>query len=245
MTKLIFLGSGGGRFVTQTQTRRTGGLWLEANGKNIMIDPAPGTIVRSLEYNTPLLKLDAILVSHKHLDHYGDTEVCIEGMTHGMGEVRGTLFINKNTSSYVSDYHKDMTEVIEFSDIGKWKLCGIDIETIPTFNHDGAFGFKFHLDDCIISVSSDTNYSPELAKYYSGSDILILNVLRPDSSKIQKHLCVSEAAKIISEAKPKLAIITHFGYELASSDTDAIAEKMTKETGVDVISAHDGLGIDV
>jgi len=241
MSSLTFLGTGGGRFVTLSQVRRTAGIWLEADGRNILIDPGAGTLIYALEAGKDLSTLDAILVSHKHLDHYNDAEVCVEGMTDAMNVKRGTLFVNENVARYLSDYHKAMVDFRTFDSPGKHEVAGIRLETVPTFDHDDNFGFKFRLKDGIITYASDTNYNKELVRYYKGSDILILNVLRLDDSKIIKHLCVGEAAKLIQESRPKTAVLTHFGYLLATTDTDSIARKISKATGVDTIAARDGM----
>jgi ribonuclease BN (tRNA processing enzyme) len=241
MSSLTFLGTGGGRFVTLSQVRNTAGLWLEADGKNIMIDPATGTLIRSLQYGRDLRDLDAIFVSHPHLDHYGEAEVCIEGMTDAMNSRRGTLLINKNSERYVSDYHRDMTNVLVFDSPKKHIVEGIAVETIPTFDHDGDFGFKFHLKDGIITYASDSNYNKSLSKHYKGSDILILNVLRPDENKIFKHLSLGEAEQLIMESQPKKAILTHFGYYLATADMRKESKRISAANGVETIAAEDGM----
>ena len=43
MTRLTFLGTGGGRFVTLNQERSTGGIYLE-DGYKVHIDPGPGAV---------------------------------------------------------------------------------------------------------------------------------------------------------------------------------------------------------
>jgi ribonuclease BN (tRNA processing enzyme) len=241
MAALTFLGTGGGRFVTLSQVRNTGGIWLEADGKTFMIDPSTGTLIRALDYGKDLRELDAILVSHKHLDHYGEAEVCIEGMTDFMNVKRGTLFINSNTEPYISDYHKDMIDVLTFDSVKEWNIEGIKIKTMPTFDHDDNFGFKFLLEDGVITYTSDTNYNEELVRYYKNSDLLLLNVLRPDEEKIHKHLCLSEAEELIKRSKPKKAVLTHFGYLLATADMAKVAEEVSERTGIDTIAAEDGM----
>ncbi len=245
MSSLTFLGTGGGRFVTLSQVRRTAGIWLEADGRNLLIDPGVGTLIYALEAGKELVRLDAILVSHKHLDHYNDAEVCLEGMTDAMNMEKGTLFVNENVAPYISDYHKSMVDFRTFASPGKHEIAGIEVETIPTFDHDDAFGFKFHLKDGVITYASDTNYNKDLVQYYKGSDILILNVLRPDEKKILKHLSVGEAARLIQDSRPKTAVLTHFGYLLATTDTDSIARDISEATGVETIAARDGIVLEL
>ena len=89
--KIIFLGTGGGRFVTITQRRRTAGIRIIGESTNLHLDPGPGALVHSIESGLNPQKLNAVLVSHSHPDHYTDAEVMIEGMTRGMTRKHGLL----------------------------------------------------------------------------------------------------------------------------------------------------------
>lgn len=118
MTRMTFLGTGGGRFAAILQARATGGLYIEVgergpdgdakessgqapmneNGKarRFHIDPGPGALVRMLARGLSPLKTDAILISHCHPDHYGDAEILIEGMTDGGNKRQGALVASRS-----------------------------------------------------------------------------------------------------------------------------------------------------
>ena len=59
----------------------------------IHVDPGPGALVRALSHVPPCnpRELDAIVLSHKHLDHSGDVNVVIEAMTSGGFRRRGAV----------------------------------------------------------------------------------------------------------------------------------------------------------
>jgi phosphoribosyl 1,2-cyclic phosphodiesterase len=88
---LVFLGTGGGRFATITQKRRTGGIRFLSDTLNMHVDPGPGALIYSLSRNLDPQKVGAILVSHSHPDHCTDAEVLIEAMTRGMTKKRGVV----------------------------------------------------------------------------------------------------------------------------------------------------------
>ncbi|PIX31699.1 MBL fold metallo-hydrolase, partial [Candidatus Bathyarchaeota archaeon CG_4_8_14_3_um_filter_42_8] len=46
--EIIFLGTGGGRFATITQKRRTAGIRIISEGLNLHLDPGPGALVHSI-----------------------------------------------------------------------------------------------------------------------------------------------------------------------------------------------------
>ena len=59
----------------------------------IHVDPGPGALVRALSHVPPCnpRELDAIVLSHKHLDHSGDVNALIEAMTSGGFRRRGAV----------------------------------------------------------------------------------------------------------------------------------------------------------
>ena len=115
--ELVFLGTGGGRFATITQKKRTGGIRILSENVNAHLDPGPGALIYSLNMNLDPQKISALLISHSHPDHYTDAEVMVEAMTQGTTKKRGTLaatrsvlFGNKVCEMAISKYHQGMVE---------------------------------------------------------------------------------------------------------------------------------------
>jgi len=97
MISVRFLGTAGARFMVAKQIRASGGHWYTFSGDagttQIHVDPGPGALVRATSAVPPCdpVELDAIALSHKHLDHSGDVNVMIEAMTVGGFRPRGAL----------------------------------------------------------------------------------------------------------------------------------------------------------
>src|SRR5437588_7252374 len=91
--EILFLGTGGARFVVARQIRASGGMWMRFGRTQIHVDPGPGALVRALSHVPPCnpRELDGIALSHKHLDHSNDVNVMIEAMTSGGFHRRGTV----------------------------------------------------------------------------------------------------------------------------------------------------------
>lgn len=54
-----------------------------------------------------------------------------------------------------------------------------------------------------------------------------------------------DAEHIITELKPKVAILTHFGMTVWRARPWEVAEKLSQRTGVRVIAARDGMRFDL
>ena len=142
MASITFLGTGGGRYVVLSQRRYSGGIWLELESR-ILVDPGPGALIRALQYKKKPNKLDAVFVSHRHLDHYSDAEVLIEALTEGTVKKRGFLVVEENTLSYISEYHRDLVEVIVPRAGQEFMIKDLRVQALPSYNHASSVGFKF------------------------------------------------------------------------------------------------------
>lgn len=243
MAEITFLGTGGGRFVILTQQRYSGGLWLEFPEATVILDPGPGALIRALQFGKNPEKLDGILVTHNHIDHHNDVSLMIEAMTSAMKHRKGVLALNAKTVSYVSEYHREYVNLVIAAPNLRFKIKDLEVEAIPTSNHVDAVGYKFYSGDGVVACTADTAYSEELIKYYEGSDILILNTIVPATRDIDVHLNTKTASYIIDKAKPRLAILQHFGRTMLMYGPEKEAKWITERTGVKTIAARDGMTI--
>ena len=83
--KLTFMGTAGARFMVAKQVAASGGLYIEEGDTRMSLDPGPGAIVQYAQRGIDLTTLDAIVVSHRHLDHAGDLNVMVEGVEAKIG----------------------------------------------------------------------------------------------------------------------------------------------------------------
>ncbi len=246
MSSFTFLGTGGGRFVLLNQRRYFGGIWLDLGvGVNMIIDPGPGSLIRALQFKKKPRNLDAVFVSHKHIDHYNDAEIMIEAMTEGTKKMGGILAINKHALEYISEYHRKAVNVIVPQAGDTFSVGDVKVKALPTFEHVDGIGFRFSTPEGKLTYSSDTGYSEKLIKNYRNSRVLVLNVTIPRSRRLKTHLNTVDAVKIISDVKPKLAIIQHFGMMMLNADPEKEADYIRRETGVKTIAARDGMTIDM
>lgn len=252
--KITFLGSGGGRFSAISQRRMTGGFRLDnLGGKNYHIDPGPGALIRTYQFGFDPRNLSGVIVSHSHTDHYNDAEILIEAMTRGMTKQRGTIVGGESVlegfdkwGPCISKYHKTKSDIIVLKP-GKWnQLDNVTIKGTRTSHGDPTgVGFQIDYKGFKISYTSDTGYFDGLAEDHEGADILIASVLRPGNRPINGHMCSRNFVDLINEVKPKVAVMTHLGLKMISSNPVTEAKKVSKQTGVKTIAAYDGLSFNV
>jgi phosphoribosyl 1,2-cyclic phosphodiesterase len=250
--EIMFLGTGGGRFVTITQKRRTAGIRIMQGNLNVHLDPGPGALVYSISEGLDPQKLDAIFVSHCHPDHYTDAEVLIEAMTHGMTQRRGVLVAAKSVlhgsntcESSISKYHQGMAErTIEALPNVIFPLGDIDVSVTEARHTDpDAIGFRFKTDSGDFAYTSDTEYFEGIGKYYEKVRLLILCVMRPAGKPWKGHMATEDAVRIIEETCPERAVLTHLGMQMIFKGPSKEAKLIEERTRVPTVAAIDGMQI--
>lgn len=251
--EITFLGTGGGRFATITQKRRTAGIRIITENLNLHLDPGPGALVHSIDTGLDPQKVNAVLVSHCHPDHYTDAEVLIEAMTRGMTKKRGVLAAaksvlagNKLCEPSISKYHQQMPQQkIEAVPGLKFKLAGLNVSVTEAHHTDpDTVGFSFgtpELGD--FAYTSDTAYFENISEYYRGVRLLLLCVMRPSGKPWKGHMTTDDAIRIIEETSPEHVILTHFGMQMIFKGPAKEAKLIEKRTGVPTIAAVDGMQI--
>jgi len=252
---LVFLGTGGGRFATLTQKRRTGGIRVISDSLHMHLDPGPGALVHSLNMKLDPQKVKAVLVSHCHPDHYTDAEVFVEAMTRGMTSRRGilaaprsVLFGNEVCGPAVSKYHQQMPErVIETRPGVTFSVGDMEILAAEARHTDpDTVGYRLETRDVgAIGYTSDTEYFEGVGKPYQGVRLLLLCVMRPSGEPWKGHMTTKDAVKIVEEAHPEMAVATHFGMKMIFRGPASEAEVIEEKTGVPTLAASDGMRISV
>jgi len=251
--RLSFLGSGGGRWVVLRQLRASGGFVLELANQKMHIDPGPGALVRAREHGVNLCDLTVVLVSHRHLDHMNDALAAIECMTKGATKKGGLFASTPNVINDDPDYpsildrfHKGVLGRIEVVEPGyafsAGKVKVLATRTVHKDNDDGV-GFVFSGDGQRIGYTGDGEYYSGMEDHFSSCDYLIMNVLRPRTDSWPGHMNTDGAFELISKAKPKHVILQHFGMKMLRGVAIREAQWLSKETGIKVTAARDGLVI--
>ncbi len=248
---LKFLGTAGARHVVTRQLRASGGIWFSLGGEEVLVDPGPGALVRCFSSRPKLdpLHLSGIILTHRHIDHSNDVNIMIEAMTNGGRNRKGFLYAPRDAflppDPVVQLYVRDFLEEIVCLEEGKLiQRGGFKLETPVRHRHlVETYGLRFYLPGGNISLIADTAFFPELIEHYSGTTILILNVVIYQdvvSDRIY-HLNYRQAGELIKAINPRVAILTHFGMSMLQHKPYLLARNLEEKLGIRVIAASDGL----
>jgi phosphoribosyl 1,2-cyclic phosphodiesterase len=246
---ITFLGTAGARVMVANQFQASGGIWLNLNGTEILLDPGPGSIVHSTKRNLRPEKLKAIILSHRHLDHSGDMNIMVEAMTQGGFTPHGTIFLPEDALgpepvvySYLKEY---IDSIVVLREGQSYTISNVQFSTPLRHIHGvETYGLKFKVGERDFSYIADSKYFEKLIENYK-TELIIINVVFMDNHFKVPHLSVVDAEKLIVGIKPRVAILTHFGMQLWKARPAEVAEQLSQKTGIQVKAAQDGMVFDL
>ena len=251
MARIKFFGTAGARYVVARQLRASGGLYLEAEGTQLVLDPGPGTLVYMAREKVRVERLSGIIVTHVHLDHSADLNILVDAMTEGGLRKRGTVFIPREglygENAVLLPYLRAYLQRIVILEAQKeFRIGEITFRTSIRHHHPvETYGIVMDIAGKRVGFVVDTLYFKGLLESYRDCDLLIFNVVRfkPHPSPQVQHLSVVDVREMIEVLRPERAVLTHFGMTMIRANPKQVAGRLTKETGIPVVAAYDGLEI--
>jgi phosphoribosyl 1,2-cyclic phosphodiesterase len=252
--QLKFLGTAGARIVVATQLRHSGGLVYTLGALRLWVDPGPGALVRALAARPRVdpRGVEALLVTHRHLDHAGDATAVVEAMTGGGFRPRGTLLAPADAideEAVVFRYaHRFLQRIERLREGGSWQLPGGVTLSTPLAHHHGVetYGYRLSWKGLTVGHVVDTFWMDALPDAYAGVDVLLVNTTRMRGGDPRLlHLGADDAERLVAAVRPRVAVLTHFGMQVLRAGPERIALGISERTGVPTIAARDGQALEL
>lgn len=220
--QLTVLGSG---TATPHLKRNSSGLAVLAANSWILVDIGPGTLRRLCEAEIDRNWIDFILVTHFHVDHVGDLAAFLFASNYAYGPGRKEPFsvigpqgLEQFNAALVQAFGhwiiptENRLRTVELDAKGRDALTldSIRIHSAPSLHSFPSVSYRIEAEGKAITVSGDTDFSPNIIELASRSNVLVCECSLPDDMKAQGHLTPSEAGRIAAEAQVEMLILTHF-----------------------------------
>jgi len=254
--KLIVLGSG---TTVPHLKRSSSAYWLEASGGTVLLDCSATAIRRILEEGLDWANLDAIWISHFHLDHVGGLAPLLAGIKHseemkkrtkplkifGPPGIKRLIDGFNDVNNYKLLKQPFPLEIIEIESLEKFEIVS-GLEAVAMSTPHTEESHAIHLrdsDDSTLVYTADTGFTETLASFAGQAGLLVIESSYPKDKTKAKHMELAEAMFIIRKAKPKRAVLTHL-YPLWD-DVDFEKEIAEYSAPCEVLLAFDGLRLTI
>lgn len=196
------------------------GYLVEAGSSRVWVDCGPGTFAALSRLGDPA-SLDAVILSHTHVDHSTDLLGLFAYLAYGLGgRVSVPVFAPEGAGAHLAAYARAddghvFHDVLEFVEVGHGSESAVDGLTLR-------FGEAVHpvpalvvrLEDRsgAIAYSGDTGPGGDLIEIATGVDLLVceagLQGVRGDDS-YPFHLTAREAGEIAAMCGANVLAVTH------------------------------------
>ncbi|MBN2141727.1 hypothetical protein JW711_00200 [Candidatus Woesearchaeota archaeon] len=249
---ITFLGTGGDSIVIGKQLRASGGIVLEFEGNQFMLDPGPGCLVRARQADVNVRDTIAILASHPSVYYSNDLNILIDSLSVSGLDVIGVLVgaksVIEGTDTDLPVLKKELSGFVEraitLEPGRKISINNINIMPMKTTNPEyHSIGFIFETQKYRVGYTSLTGYSEEVADQYKNCDILIIPCKNPTGVKEDGSMNSEDVAQFLRHTKPARAVLTGFGIKMIQANPMQEARDIQRDSKVEVVAATDGLVI--
>jgi ribonuclease BN (tRNA processing enzyme) len=195
----------------------------------LLLDCGPGVLAR-LREDDSWPDVDALVITHWHLDHWGDLVPWVWGSMSGPGRQRARpeLWLPPDGTARLADFGtrlgwEDMFETVfnqrEYAERVPFLAAGLEVTAfeLPHYTLQ-TFGLRVSNGDKAIAYSGDTGPSDRLVQLAEDADLFVCEATleRPEyDGAIRGHLSADEAVAAFRAAGAKRLLITHRPRELA------------------------------
>ncbi len=228
--------------------------WLETERGKLLLDISADAPHRMAEEKLDWVGLDAIWISHFHLDHSGGLAPYLFGMrsapqtqqrTKPMNIYAGAGFERvlkafdqaNNYKLFKQPFPLKVTELKPGSEFEILPELTANTFSTPHTPESQALRLT-NSDGRIVVYTSDTGFSNELAEFAAGADLLVMECSFFKDKPVTTHLKLDEALQLARTAAPRKLLLTHLYAEWDNVNLVAEAKKLWPG---ETLEARDGL----
>ncbi len=224
----------------------SGYLFEGASGR-LLVDCGPGVLQR-LRQREGWPRVDAIAITHFHLDHWGDVVPWVWGAMYRAAGVtiaeRPELWVHEGGLEVLEEFAErfgfrgmfdHVFTVREYAPDEPFVAGGVEVVPLrlPHYTLE-TYGFRLSADGVTVAYSGDSAPSERLVELARATDLFVCEATLArgvDDGELRGHLSAEEAILAATESGTKRLLLTHRPVELDSPP------------GVEC--AHDGLEIEL
>jgi ribonuclease BN (tRNA processing enzyme) len=210
------------------------GYLVEDDGGRVLLDCGPGVLARLREWEE-WPRVDAIAITHWHLDHWGDLVPWVWGAMFGPARELATpeLWVPPDGRSRLADLgarlgqpemFEQAFDVREYEQGQPFVTAGMEVTAVKVLHYDlQAYGFRVAVNGSVLAYSGDSGPDDGLAELAKDADLFVCEATLVDGDAQKEgeprgHLSPEEAERAFEVAGAKRLLLTHRPSERALAE---------------------------
>ncbi len=229
--------------------RMQAGYLVETGGYAILLDCGSGILHRVAATDVGIDGLDAVLLSHHHLDHVSDL-IALLTARWLVGADPLPVVGPPGTEALLQagiEWYPDLEAIT--LDAAVWsgspeRMGPFTIRSTETVHSTTCFGYRLEADGAVVTYSGDTEACEAVISLAENSDVLIHDCSFPDGMEIANHTTPAELAAVLEGSTIDTVLLTHL-YPMTAGIEPEMRETVAAGFDGTVEVAEDGMMIDL
>ena len=207
------------------------GYLVEVAGQRLLLDCGPGVLARLREWED-WPRVDAIAITHWHLDHWGDVVPWVWAAQFGPASELAApeLWVPPGGGEFLSELgallgqprmFAQAFDVHEYERGTPFETAGMEVTPVKVLHYElEAYGFRTSANGSVFAYSGDSGPNGGLAELARDADLFVCEATLADGDEEREgrprgHLSAREAEAIALAAGVKRLLLTHRPVERA------------------------------
>jgi len=204
------------------------GYLVEEDGRRLLLDCGPGVLAR-LRETEPWPRIDAIAITHLHLDHWADLVPWAWGIRVGPGgDVDAPeLWLPPGAADELAASEQvggdAVVETFPVREYGTapFAAAGFEVTAVPLVHYDvSSFGLRVTGGGGTLAYGTDTAPTPALAELGRDADLFLCEatLAGPEKGALRGHMTAEEAVAAFRASRARRLLVVHRPIELPLPD---------------------------
>jgi ribonuclease BN (tRNA processing enzyme) len=186
------------------------GYLVQSETANVWIDAGSGTLA-NLQRHIPLERVDALVLSHEHPDHWADLEGFHVANAYAIERFGVPIYAPTSLRDFLYQWNRPAFEWHDIADGQTRDVAGMQFTFSRTDHGPETLAMRIESGGTVLGYSADTGPGWHLSKLGEGVDVALCEAtFLAEQEGTTQHLSARQAAVQANEAGITRLFLTHF-----------------------------------